>query len=230
MIILVIALFAAAAAYVFWPYIMNFNKGAEKVLTPEEQQQFVADLIKTGDLNQCQKAQGMVINGTDYFQVCLNNIDLNLAQEKGDLSYCDQLQGNDWDKTLCKRDTITKKISSGEGNFCPSLTDPGLKNFCTDAYWSRDALANETIASCDKVIDSVLKFDCQDAVHTVQLVSNTKGFSCKIFHASSLGSDCDTYILALTSSKLSTTTCASIGTVSIMQACLSRVHNQNTNL
>ena len=97
-ILLIVVLLAIAPFFYFRKQTVEVRD--EKIRLQEQ----VAEIIKTKDFSLCDEMKDKV-----YFTVCNNNIALNLAQERSDLSYCQKI-----DNTLvlieeCERQVIFKK-------------------------------------------------------------------------------------------------------------------------
>src|SRR3989344_5805404 len=56
--------------------------------------EIVSALIDSGDINRCQKVEGTIIDGLDYYSVCRNNIIVKKIETEPDLSLCDYVDNN----------------------------------------------------------------------------------------------------------------------------------------
>src|SRR3989338_6403955 len=67
--------------YILWSSV-NFRRPVDPRIIKQAQQQRVADIIKSGDLDGCVAAQGLIIDGVNQETVCRNNIAYKLAIAK----------------------------------------------------------------------------------------------------------------------------------------------------
>jgi hypothetical protein len=137
--------------------------------------QRVADIIKTGNLDLCQK-----IEDQTFKTVCTNNIAFNLAKEKDDPSYCQKLDNNLMSVADCEREVVANK-ALGEGNIsiCEQASDESVKDQCKNSFYWKLALTKDDINICNQIQQK----DQLEYCHNNYLINkkfrgNTKGFDC----------------------------------------------------
>lgn len=207
-------------------YVISTTKPwEEKVLSPGEQAQLqeaqVAELIKTGDPSQCDKAKGIVIDGTPYETVCLNNVYENLAEQTLDASYCDKLDNQMLSIAVCKSKILTMRLSTATSSaMCNTAGSSDLKNSCLTQYWSIAAKKEGNAKLCSNIPLASASQRCSDSFYIMQLAAG-KDVSCSVF-SSEVRADCQMFQSALSSKTPSQDVCYSIDTPELQNLCITR--------
>ena len=79
----------------------------------------MANLIKTNDLSQCDKARGIVIQGIDYEVVCRNNVAFSLATLNLDITECQKLDDALFPIIDCERAVRLRRADAGSASTSP---------------------------------------------------------------------------------------------------------------
>ena len=145
------------------------------------QQQKIADIIKTGDISQCEKIRGTIINNTDYYSVCKNNILLNSSQNSLDISQCDQVDPSFMPVDLCKRNVVTKSIMSGSDVAVCDGLEPGLARYCKNIYWIKTAIKYDDAVQCNNLSEMGDVVSCKDNLAMERLIFGSGAGSCDVF-------------------------------------------------
>ncbi len=167
----------------------------------QEKQAKVAELIKTGKLEECAKAKRIVIQGVDYETVCRNNVALNLALDRLDPSFCDKLDGNLLSIASCKNRVWAAKFANvKELAQCDEAPTGELKSTCQVLYWLNGAVQHDDVTLCDHLTESQTKTECRNSFFLNRLASNPREARCENFSAP-LKQDCETLEKALSTPK-----------------------------
>lgn len=131
--VLIVLLFFLVFSYFYSqksrPSVSEMSK-EEKIARELKLQEQVGGLIKTKDFQKCDEVKDEM-----YKTVCINNIALNLAQEKKDISYCKKL-----DDKLIKIDGCEMGIISGKAvekkdpEICKELGSEELRTVCVNRF------------------------------------------------------------------------------------------------
>lgn len=194
------------------------------------QQEMVAGIIATGDLDQCAKAQGIIIEGVDYETVCRNNIHLNQARTVLNVSTCDKLENNAYAKDLCKQQIIFQSIVQGRNkDICNNSLPDQLRAFCLETYWTEQAVARDDIALCAKSGIDASVTRCMDNVLIEDLVFKKKPISCDMF-SKSMQPGCELFKkdIALNATKLAD--CSAITNRVFESFCVNREYIHSVTL
>lgn len=203
----------------FW-YYQKTAPARERARIPRQQEQ-VAEIVRSGDLERCRQFDGKIINGNDYGRVCRNNIFLQAAFKQLDFSTCDKLMTG-YSPDDCKKTVIEKLIESkASADVCLQLSDD-LKSFCQDRFIAVGAKNAKTIAACDGMSGPSAKNQCQGNVLLNILKDDGKKTNCSLFDGD-IKSQCVTVVGALNGSKSDIRKrqlqCASIPNIDIAGYC-----------
>lgn len=162
-------------------------------LTSENEMKFqeqASEIIKTKDFSRCQE-----IPNEMYRKVCTNNIALNLAQETGDFSYCDKLDGELLSVSDCKKNVITKSsVEKNKVEICNDLSDENEKKVCFDNFYQIKSLSEKNIGLCDMITEIDKRNSCKNMyVYSLEFMGNTKNFECQKFATAEAKKDCEDY-------------------------------------
>lgn len=159
-----------------------------KVKNELELQQQAADIIRSKDFNRCQEIKDEV-----YQKVCINNIALNLAEEKQDISYCQKIDGQLIPIEECEREIIFQKaIDEGKTDACEETNNQGLQQECKENFWSDSAVKKSDIALCNNVEGEQGKNVCRDNyVFAKEYQVNAASFDCDRFNEENLRQYCE---------------------------------------
>jgi len=153
-----------------------------KSLTTSEQQDVIQAIAQAGNLRQCEYAEGIVIDGSDYYSVCRNNFLLKHAILDKDLAMCDALEGDPSDIRVCKTETAYNLILSNKTNL----------NICNQLDNERDILACETnyqlikgvqevdASFCANIENDASRKNCSFQVSLASFLSSNKDLDCSL--------------------------------------------------
>lgn len=194
-----VALFAIGGFGILW---VSFDGG----ISPEKEKpgQSVGDraaaIIRGGDIRACDQLD-QVFDGVNYRTVCRNNIALNLAKEKGDVRYC-----NDIDNVLvstadCERQVLyVVSIDRESIDACDAASIPEVRAQCRDAFFLALALKKKDASICNRAETQQAKMSCSDGyVFRNEFLGHSGTFDCSKFAGSEFGRDCLQYQKDLTS-------------------------------
>jgi len=124
-------------------------------------QQQASSIVATGDYAGCD-----AISDEMYHAVCINNIALNLAQETGDVSHCQKLDGNLLSIAGCERDILIPQIQQGKSiDICEGATTEESKNLCKDNFYMNTAIRENSPEICSSISDAQLSLVCEDTAN-----------------------------------------------------------------
>ena len=157
------------AASVF--YLYNSSKNLAS-LPPPKQQEKVSEIIAAGDIGQCKRARGVVIDGVNYEAVCKNNIALQAAHASLDFSQCEKLDDNLMSIDDCKEKVLMEKLTKEQNiSVCDMAPTQDIKTGCTNKFWIQKALAGQDEALCGNVTPEFQQWICKDSVALGELKS-----------------------------------------------------------
>lgn len=195
------------------------NEGVEKLSVNDEKalQNQLAQIVKTDDLSRCQE-----INNQLYRTVCINNISVQLATDKKDLSYCQKMDGNLMTKDSCERRVIfDKSQEAGDINVCDETQRDNLKNDCRKVFWPSLTIKKGDISFCDNISSDEEKTNCKnDYIYQKEFLSKTASFGCSKFLGDDVKADCAIYKKNLNSNSLDF--CKNLKSGLFLNACLNR--------
>ena len=144
----------------------------------EAKQMMVAEIIKSGDIGQCVKVQGLFINGIDYEAVCRSNIARNQAVKNLDPASCDQIDNALFSKDECKFGvTLSKALQTSDVSLCATLSEAERPK-CQLGYWSEQAVAKNDIKLCANVAEASDQTKCQDQYYVKRLMVEPLAVDC----------------------------------------------------
>jgi len=150
-------------------------------------EQRVADIIKTGNFGLCQE-----IKDQTFRTVCTNNIALNLAKEKKDVSYCQKLDNHLVPIADCEQEVIHDKALEEENiSICGQASDESVRNLCRENFYLELSLIKNDINICNQI----QKEDQSEYCYNSYLVnkkfrSNIKGFDCLQLEGNDVRAEC----------------------------------------
>ncbi|MDI6821150.1 MAG: hypothetical protein QMD65_03170 [Patescibacteria group bacterium] len=198
--LLALGLIILAAAF----YFLGGFDAFKKLKTPEQEQTWresqelaVAQIIKAGSFDACEKVNYKSADGTDYKIVCRNNVALNKAQEMLDISWCAKLDGQLISKTDCERQILAEKVAKEKNlSVCNIATNETIKQECLFEYWFRRSIEENNHDLCNNIKIIELKNVCIERTHVKRLLDNPKRGSCDKISAN-LKNDCEIYLSIL---------------------------------
>ncbi len=169
---------------------LGYDKIKEKVTQPQVTTDWeiaAGDAIKTNDFKQCDK-----IKDNKYKTVCINNIALNKANETGDVSYCDKVDGKLITKAYCQENAASQNSQVKEDvSQCDKIEDQQKKTFCKNSFYFTLALKKNDPAQCDQAPDQQTKNDCKDIfLLTTQYQKDPQAFDCQKLSTDDAKNDC----------------------------------------
>lgn len=199
------------------------GKTENVVKNETELQKQAADIIGSKKMEACSQ-----IADPTYRAVCKNNISLQLAQEKQDVSYCKNLDGKLMSVVSCEEEIVMKKaLTEKNVESCKESSDQDLQKRCAQAFYINSAINENNKALCDKASDKEMQDICKDNyVFQKEFSLAEKRFECKKFLADDLKKDCELYKI----SNDSTQSCGNFKTSAFQQACLLNSSQANGDL
>ncbi|HAV10965.1 MAG TPA: hypothetical protein DCX32_00235 [Candidatus Moranbacteria bacterium] len=200
----------------------NVPSEKEKILSSDDEigfQEQVAEIIKTKDFSHCEK-----ISNDTYRKVCVNNIALDLAQEKGDVSYCAELDGNMVSVSECERGIVLAKSASEENmEICKQATTKEVASECESGFYQAVSLKKEDKGYCDNIGDQKATDECYDNfVFSMEFMKDIKNFKCSSFRNQDLANDCLAYKNMKSDQEPD---CSGYKSSQYMDLCLMRIYN-----
>lgn len=175
------------------PSIQTAPLSEPEKLTSEKEielQKKAAEIIKTNDFNKCQEIKNELYN-----TVCVNNIALNLAEEKQDISYCQKLDNKLVSIAGCERQVLLKKSQDKKDiDVCNETKNSEIQKECKDNFWPLLALKKKDINLCENITTEQEKNSCYDNyLFQEEFVKSEKSFDCGKFYAQQVKADCEIY-------------------------------------
>lgn len=196
-ILIGVLVLAFLTVYLYKTPILNFfqkeiTEQKEKIepKTELQLQEQAGEIIKMKDFKRCDE-----IKDETYKTVCINNIALNLAQEKQDISYCQKID----DKLIpikdCERQVIfTKSLEKEDINICKETQNQEIQKQCQDSFWPSLALAKNDVNLCNNALAEQEKSFCRDNyLFQKEFVQDAKVFVCEKFNDIQVGEDCKNF-------------------------------------
>jgi len=148
------------------------------------------EIIKTKNISNCQK-----ISDQFFKKVCINNISLDLAKEKQDVSYCKNLDNQLVLIEDCEREIIFPKAIENENvNICFEASNINVQKECTKNFWIGMSRKKQEITLCDNIQEEKEKNYCYNTYLIYQEFSkNPNEFDCEKFVTDVARNDCETY-------------------------------------
>lgn len=181
----------------FLIFFYFFEKERKQVITGKltqeqemELQERASEIIKTNDFGKCQEIENEM-----YRTVCINNIALNLAREKQDVSYCQKLDDKLISVAGCERGIVlNKSLEKEDINICLEAENNEIKKECQESFWQNLAFKKGDIRFCDNISDEEKKIFCRDSyLFGAEFVKSASGFDCEKFQLLEAESDCRIY-------------------------------------
>ena len=233
LIAMAVAVIVGLPIYLAWPGGLSYRPLGQqqpsrpdiRSLPPVEQQKRVAEIIKEGDIKECGAVRGIIIGGSDYYEVCRNNIAMNSASETLDVSLCDQvIDGQTGSIEDCKTEVTVKKLQQqNDIKVCDNAPLDFLQS-CRALYWTNQALGIKDVRLCDNISDQKMKRGCRDHFFVEQLILDPQEVKCSQL-SKDLQSDCAIFALAVTSSNKGEQYCGMLETQKLSQACFDKAAN-----
>lgn len=166
-------------------YNSFFKKGKTKTVL--EIQSETASIVKGKDFSECEK-----IKDDLYKTVCVNNIALNLAKEKQDISYCEKVDNAFIPRKSCEQDVILpKSINKEDIAVCQETKDAELRVRCQNSFYTQLALKKGDIKICDKEKNKDVFDTCFDTYKVENdFTKNAAAFDCQLLRGSQARDDC----------------------------------------
>jgi len=228
-LIIVVLLVVACVAWLLVSGRIPWKSGAEATSTPLtelSQEQKVADIIKTGDLSQCESVKGLVLQENDYYVTCRNNIIFNDALNQLNPSLCDDLDNHQFLIEDCQMQIVAKKMQqNGDLSFCQSIKSQ-VQISCIQAYWTNRAQSANDVSFCDQLDDSNSQTACKITVYLEQLRKNPVQFRCRLLDGQ-FYNDC-IHLQQLLPSKYNDASCHQLLTADIQSICLELAQKPST--
>lgn len=207
----------AAIIFIIAVVALYFFYFRQNIPIPEQ----VAKVVSTGDIEQCKKFDGKIVNSNDYGMVCQNNIFLQAAFKQLDFSACDKLMTG-YSPDDCKKTVIEKLIAlKASVDVCAALAED-LKSFCQNRFIAVGAEDAKIMATCDGISDPATKSQCQGNVLLNILKADGQKTNCSLFDGD-IKSQCATVVGALNGPNSDVRKrqlqCASIPNVDIVAYC-----------
>ncbi|MEA3344190.1 MAG: hypothetical protein U9Q16_00700 [Patescibacteria group bacterium] len=197
-IIVIILLLVFGSVYY---YFKVFKKGATSLTVEQEieLQEQVVGIIKTNDFNGCDQIEDEI-----YRTACVNNIAMNLAQEKQDISYCEKIDNKLMSIASCERRVLFKKSLAEEHiSICNETENNEIQQQCKDRFWPLLAVKKGDIDLCQNVFIDDYKVLCVNYyIFEQEFLKNEKNFDCKKFNLEQFVSDCRIYKEQVSSNEL----------------------------
>lgn len=169
------------------------NKSEEQKL-----QERVSVIIASRDLNRCNE-----IKDETYRKVCVNNIALNLAQEKQDASYCQKVDGSLISLSQCESEVIPEKaLNEKDIKVCDEATSSEITSVCQKDFWSRLAAKEENIKECDNLTAGAERNRCYDMYFLAAEFITGKSTDCNQFASEQAKKDCELYKVIFENNKI----------------------------
>lgn len=188
------------SSYFGFQYLLNpqninkrakINTAEEINKTPEKTglywQEQADEIIKTNDFNKCDEIEDEL-----YRKVCVNNIALNLANEKQDISYCEKLDNELVPIADCESRVIYAKAMDKEDiSVCEETENQELRKSCENSFWLSYAIKKEDISICGNKTGEAEKNACHNSyLLQKEFIADMADFDCGKFKGSSEKSDC----------------------------------------
>lgn len=179
-VIIILTLIAAAALIYsyFYPRLPVAVLPPENTMTNQEVIDKTAALIKANDLAGCDSVK-KIVNGTDYQNVCRDNILNNLAKKNLDFKSCDSLSKPSL-SGFCQRDVLALWLEKEKNIAVCDRAPETLKPGCPDAFWAIMAKAEAKPELCAKITFPVGASNCQERVF-IYMLQQGKTLDCRAF-------------------------------------------------
>lgn len=161
------------------------NKSDEQKL-----QERVSAIVAGKDFGRCNEIQDEM-----YRKVCINNIALNLAQEKQDASYCQKMDGKLMSVADCESQVVPQKaLEQQDVKICQEAETSEIQTACYENFWLDSALQKSDIKLCENLATSQEKDICFDRyLFQKEFFENSGDFQCNKFRQQQVQADCKTY-------------------------------------
>ena len=181
-----------AAILIIAGFLIYRSRGPGDISPGEilKKQEAVAAIIKTGNLDKCSEARGLVISGVNYESVCRNNIASQMAFETLSVSYCRKLDDKLFSVQSCEEQVLAN-LAQKEGRVavCNEARSETARVNCLSAFWSAKAVAEKNVSLCDNVPRD-FALSCRDDVWIEQLIEDPTAVLCAKF-SKNLARDCE---------------------------------------
>ena len=184
------------------------------------QEKSVANAIAQGDAASCDKISYVGADGTNFSQVCRDNIALSMAKKSGDVSQCASISGQGLHDLCLQAAANAKLVAKPSQDSCDTIADATAKNYCLNDYWLQEAVLDDKIQSCSNISDKVQQTVCADQVLLSQLIKNPSAVQCTAFQTS-LQADCTSFKNAMNEkdSAKSNAWCENIKDIRLKEVC-----------
>lgn len=155
---------------------------------PKDWEIAAGDAIKTNDFKECDQ-----IKDDKYKTVCINNIALNKANETGDVSFCDKVDGKLITKAYCQENAASQSSQTKEDiSQCDKIQDEQDRAFCKESFFISLAIKKDDITICNQATKQQTKDTCKD-MFTVRKENQKdfKTFDCKKLSTPQTTTECE---------------------------------------
>lgn len=165
----------------------------EQPLSTEEElalQEEAGEIIKTKDFKGCEQIEDEM-----YRSVCINNIALNLAQETGDVSYCQRLDDKLIPRADCERQIVSQKsIEKEDRVVCEEAVDEDVVKECQESFLLGLANKKQDPSICDQEADKAKADQCWNFYHVQTMLplgtGETPSLDCSVLRGVETKTDC----------------------------------------
>lgn len=187
---------------------------------PTDWEVTAGDAIETNDFKQCDH-----IKDDKYKTVCINNIALNKANETGDVSFCDKVDGKLITKTYCQENAASQNSQTKEDiSQCDNIQDEQKKAFCKESFFISLAMKKDDIAVCNQATEQQTKDTCKD-IFTIRKENQKdfKTFDCKKLSTQETTSECEKLKKVLAQEKKDLEACKEFKSPVILDLCFASI-------
>lgn len=147
------------------------------------------ELIAAGDLTRCEE----IDNGM-YRAVCINNIALTQAQETGDISLCEKMDGELIPESECKSMVVAAALEDAVSpDACALLDNVDQSRACRSAFYTERAVSSLDKSVCDEISNAQYEMTCRDQVLLFMQTSELHelaSLDCSVYESKPAQEDC----------------------------------------
>lgn len=210
--------FLAVLAIIYRLLFVSLPPDLRKLPPPEQQKQ-IAEIIKGGDISQCERAKGVLINGANYKSVCKNNIAAELAVSRLDSSFCAQIS----DSTglalrQCQEAVLLGQMRKEKDiEVCDRAVDQEMAKNCQSFYWQEQASAGRSVKACSSLPTAADQQNCRDR-SLLSLLAQQQSVKCTEL-SKPLRPDCLAFKKIMASGQSNISACNNISIDELAMAC-----------
>ena len=189
-----VVLVAALLGYMYRAQLGSIlNKPESPVVesrTELQIQEQLGELIKGGNFDDCKK-----IGNAYYETVCVNNVALQLAQERLDVSYCQKIDNKLVPIADCERKIIfTKSINKEDAAACDETKNEELRLQCRTELYLGLAFKKNDVSVCERETTPERRAECADRyIFQKEYVGKSTDFDCNRFLGDDMRQDCSMF-------------------------------------